>query len=160
MSDNNKNMRDTEIGRIVWNYFIENYAGNSQYMYFPIPPYGKVMKYFRTQKKLTQQQVAQKLGVSQNTYSKLENGLVEPSDERIEDISDILDFDLYELEKISYRFYDEYGFHNRKEVDNLKLSVNGLIDDIERLEKLLESKEETIQLLKEKIAMLESKNNK
>ena len=41
--------------------------------------------------KLTQQQMADKLGIAQNTYGKYEKGVTEPSYENLVKISDILD---------------------------------------------------------------------
>ena len=58
---------------------------------------GKRIKGIREEKNLTQQQIAEALGVSVHTISKYEQGQREPSLEVMSKIADILEVELFEL---------------------------------------------------------------
>lgn len=55
--------------------------------------YGNYIKAHRTKMGLTQADVAKKLGISQQAYSRYEHGLREPGFELIIELSRILDYD-------------------------------------------------------------------
>ncbi|MDD2628524.1 MAG: helix-turn-helix transcriptional regulator [Clostridia bacterium] len=58
---------------------------------------GKNVKYYRFQKKLTQEQLAEKLNASSNYIGRIERGQHSPSLKKIAHISKVLDVEPYEL---------------------------------------------------------------
>lgn len=56
--------------------------------------FGKRLREVRKSKKLTQQEIAELLGVKQNTYSDWENGKTEPSFENLIKLADLLEVTL------------------------------------------------------------------
>lgn len=66
------------------------------------------LKKIRIEKKLTQQQVAEMAGITQSTYSRLENGVGVPTPETCKKIAAVLGFDWWEL------FEDDEGEENEE----------------------------------------------
>ena len=99
---------------------------------------GKRIQQLRKERELTQEQLAEKLNVSQNTIAKIESGLRRPS----------IDF----LLEISFFFnvstnYLVFGVH-AEDVEDEKLKKD--IDEaIKTIEKLLEKKEELLKMKSE-----------
>ena len=75
---------------------------------------GLRVKEFRKQKKLTQEKLAEIIGVDNGYISKLEVGQNFPSITTIEKIADVLDVELYELFR-----YTNYKSKNFKEEINM-----------------------------------------
>lgn len=80
---------------------------------------GVKIKQLREQKNYTQDYVAEKLGVSQNAYSRLENGQIKLSVEKAEKLSTILEAPIWDIigseapnfhisqnQKVAYNFYE------------------------------------------------------
>jgi transcriptional regulator with XRE-family HTH domain len=116
------------------------------------------IKSIRERKNLTQEFMAQELGISQNSYSNLENGGVKLTIERLMEISKVLGVSAEELitnEAQTFNFHNSniekfYGFIETLHEDNKELiqtTIKVLSDQVEylqrenqRLIKLLESK--------------------
>lgn len=75
---------------------------------------GLRVKEFRKQKKLTQEKLAETIGVDNGYISKLEVGQNFPSITTLEKIADVLDVELYELFR-----YTNYKSKNFKEEINM-----------------------------------------
>lgn len=58
---------------------------------------GKRVKYFREQKNWTQEHIASKLHISQNSYSRIESGVSKLTVDRLLDIADILKINVSDL---------------------------------------------------------------
>lgn len=99
---------------------------------------GLKIKQLREQKNYTQDYVAEKLGVSQNAYSRLENGQIKLSVEKAEKLSTILEVPIWEIisselptfqvshaqnQKVAYNFY-EY------QKETFELTIQVLKDEI------------------------------
>ena len=117
------------------------------------------IKRLRKAKKLSQEQIADMLDISQNAYSKIERGETEMSAKRMFDIATILEVHWEYLMKFVDRDDKDYP-HYIAPINTNNISKNNFntATHITNLERIIHAQEETIQLLKEKIAMLESKN--
>lgn len=116
------------------------------------------IKSIRERRNLTQEYMAQELGISQNSYSNIENGGVKLTIERLMEISKVLGVTAEELianDSQTFNFHNSniekfYGFIETLHEDNKELvqtTINALSDQInylqqenERLLKLLEDK--------------------
>lgn len=116
------------------------------------------IKSLRERKNLTQEFVANELGISQNSYSNIENGTVKLTIERLIEISKVLGVSAEELianESQTFNFHNSniekfYGYIETLQEENKELTqttIKLLSDQItylqkenERLVKLLESK--------------------
>ena len=64
--------------------------------------FGQRLRELRTEKMLTQETVAELVGISPENYSRLENGLSFPKPENIEKISKVLNVEIAELFQFSH----------------------------------------------------------
>ncbi len=90
----------------------------------------KIKKY-RELKNYTQEYMAEKLDISQNTYSKIENGGIKLTVDRLKQISDILETPVEEMingENQVYNFHNSniekfYGYIESLHEDNKELTM-------------------------------------
>jgi transcriptional regulator with XRE-family HTH domain len=92
----------------------------------------------RTLKRLTQENVADELGISHGAYAKIERGETDPNTSRLLEIAKVLKVDVTE-------FFEEgripsitenkssYGFATKDEVEGLAKLVHNLTKEIEKL---------------------------
>ena len=64
------------------------------YKEFKMKIFGKRLREFRKSKKITQQELADRLGIKRNTYSDWENGKTEPTFEILVKLADLFDVSL------------------------------------------------------------------
>ena len=99
---------------------------------------GKRIQKLRKERELTQEQLAEKLNVSQNTIAKIESGLRRPS------IDFLLEISVFFNVSTNYLVF---GVH-AEDVEDEKLKKD--IDEaIKTIEKLLEKKEELLKMKSE-----------
>ena len=72
---------------------------------------GKNIKYYRTKRKLTQEQLAEAVGIHDKNISKIENGNNFPSAETLTAIVKTLNIEYYEL----FLFQNEINYEQMKE---------------------------------------------
>ena len=103
---------------------------------------GKRIQQLRKEHELTQEQLAEKLNVSQNTIAKIESGLRRPSIDFLLEISGFFNVSTN---------YLVFGVHAEDvEDENLKKDIDKAIKKIdETIEKLLEKKEELLKMKSE-----------
>ncbi len=123
----------------------------------------------RVSKNLTQLELAEKLGMSQNGYSKIERGYTLLTLPRIKEIAKVLDVNYAELLSQVEGFEEEKEeFETVKineEIRQVKLKYLKRIKEISRqhareeqlLRQNLKEKDKVIQLLEDKIKLLESR---
>ncbi len=130
---------------------------------------GEIIKHIRISLGLSQRDVAKKLGISQNGYSKIERGYALMTIDKLKQIATALNFDYVQL----LNTIEQRSNPNRKQGENISVNKKALIDlkdfytlrqkrhdeEVAYLKKTIESQSETILLLKEKIASLEKGNN-
>lgn len=120
----------------------------------------------RTYKNLTQENMAEKLGISVNGYSKIESGKTKLTLDRIQEIAQILDIDIIEL--INTNDNSIVIMANDNKADNSSTIFSGYHhgshhDELEKLsivfnhqKELLKQKDAEISALKEVIALPKS----
>lgn len=121
----------------------------------------------REQRQWTQEQMAEKLGLTRNGYAKIETGKSTPSLERLDEIANILGVKVIELLKLENKavivqtqnyeanYYQNYQ-NNEKlqtEIDKLKLEMEKLNLIIAHKDELLKQKEDYIQVLKKLVSI-------
>ena len=102
------------------------------------------IKQIRELKNITQEYVAQKLGLSTRAYSKIESGETQLTINRLNEISEVLGIGSMEV----------LGFDDKQVFNNCKQDGYIGINHINLPEKLVQQYEETIQALKEQIQLL------
>ena len=119
------------------------------------------IKGIRLKKGLSQEEVAEKLGMNQSNYARLENGKTDIKFERLAQIAEALEMSVGSLidydEKAELtedaRFYFDALQGKIKEIEKLKEYIEELEDDeifTEKISKLEEKNKELIKELKEK----------
>ena len=83
------------------------------------------LKFLRKREKLTQKQMAEKLGVKQGSYSNWENGNREPNLTTLSDIAFLLDTTLDFL--LGYSDTDDYTIFEEEKLNNLDVDESGII---------------------------------
>lgn len=108
---------------------------------------GQKIKKLRELKNLTQTHVAEKLGVSQSAYSKMELGESEVTYGRLEKISEVLEMKPEEV--ISFNESMVFNVMHNQNGGNVFGDINNTISDTER-----QLYQDQINLLKEEVAYL------
>jgi transcriptional regulator with XRE-family HTH domain len=108
---------------------------------------GQKIKKLRELKNLTQTHVAQKLGVSQSAYSKMELGESEVTFKRLEKISEVLEMKPEEV--IAFNESMVFNFLHNQNGGNVFGDINNTVSDTER-----QLYQDQINLLKEEVAYL------
>ena len=103
---------------------------------------GKRIQQLRKERELTQEQLAEKLNVSQNTIAKIESGLRRPSIDFLIEISEFFNVSTN---------YLVFGVHAEDAGDEkLKKDIDEAIKKIDQtIEKLLEKKDELLKMKSE-----------
>jgi len=114
---------------------------------------GERIKRYREGKNFTQEYIAGKLNISQNTYSKIESGGIKLTTDRLKNIAEILQVPVEELlngEKQTYNFNNShiekfYGYIETLQEENKELTqmlndqIKYLQSENERLLKVVET---------------------
>lgn len=98
----------------------------------------------RVTRRISQTEVAQKLGISQNAYSRIERGLTRISTERLQKLAEIFGITVQEL-------LTEQELSNKPMVAKEPGTKS---EDVWIYEKMIQHKDETIQSLRETIQIL------
>ena len=107
---------------------------------------GQRIKRIREAKDYTQEHLANKLGISQNSYSKIETGGVKITTDRLKQIAEVLEVSPEEL------LHEDYKVFNQN---------NGTIDKFYGyIEHLQEDNKEHIKMLYEQIRYLQKENER
>jgi transcriptional regulator with XRE-family HTH domain len=114
---------------------------------------GYKVKKVREIRNLTQQYVADKIGLSLKQYGKIENGQIVPDEERLSKIAESLDVSVDKIKSydenviLNNTFYNEHGAN--------VVIQNGLSEEqIGTYERLIEEKDKRIALMEEQITLL------
>lgn len=109
------------------------------------------IRHLREQKNLTQEQMAEKMGMSKNGYTKIERGETQLKIEKLEQIANIFNVDIQDLLKTDRDFnlllgdnngnYANKYYDNQQEIEKLQLIIQ-LKDE------LLAQKDKEIELLR------------
>lgn len=171
LAKNNKKVQKEEKARLTKGKQIE---GNDK------PTVNDVIRQIRVSKNLTQQEVAERLSMSQNGYSKIERGFAMMTLEKIKEIAKALDVNYAELLSQVEGFEQEKEeFEEKKENEQITLLEQEIksirlrcakkikqvskeiternIEEKRLLRQNLAEKDKVIQLLEDKIRLLENR---
>ena len=114
------------------------------------------IKIMREMNQWTQEEVAEKLGMSTTGYAKIERGQTNVSVEKLKQIAQVFNLNVAQLLDDDERFVicsigDNHSNYNNCFGTNEKLSLEN-----EKLKQLLSAKESEIEALKKVIALLEN----
>ena len=117
------------------------------------------IKIIREMNQWTQEEVAEKLGMSTTGYAKIERGQTNVSVEKLKQIAQVFNLNVAQLLDDDERFVicsigDNHSNYNNYFGTNEKLSLEN-----EKLKQLLNAKESEIEALKKVIALLENAKN-
>lgn len=111
-------------------------------MRYDLKECGKRIQQLRKERGLTQEQLAEKLNVSQNTIAKIESGLRRPS------IDFLIELSMFFNTSMNYLVLGVHPEDIEKEA--AKREIDETVEKIDRtIEKLLEEKEELLQMKKD-----------
>ena len=119
------------------------------------------IKFMRQVKELSQEQMAEKLGLSLNGYAKIERGETNPPMPRIKQIADVFEMDFMELLNFGEKnviFLTANENNNISHISNGSNSSIDLAHELEKSQLLNAEKDKEIALLKRIIELMEAKN--
>lgn len=122
----------------------------------------ETIRELREGRQWTQEQMAEKLGISRNGYAKIERGESTPNLERLDEIAEIFGVKVVELLKLNNKpvivqtqNYEANYYQHYQNNEQLQQDIQTLQNDIEKLkliiahkDELLTQKDEYIQALK------------
>ncbi|MCG7411536.1 helix-turn-helix domain-containing protein [Moraxella nonliquefaciens] len=115
----------------------------------------------REERHWTQEQMAEKLGLTRNGYAKIETGKSTPNLERLDEIASLFGVKLFELLKLDsksvvYQIGENYHGNNNYYNNNEKLQeqIHQLHNDIEKLRLIIAHKDELLNQKNEYIKIL------
>lgn len=117
-----------------------------------MPNIHHTLRKFREQKQWTQEELADKLGISKNGYAKIERGESRPSLDRLEQITQVLGIKMAEL----FHEYKKSIYLISENSSNYYSSSQALIAENEKLQVLLTHKDDIIKQKDEQIALLKA----
>ncbi|MEA5402552.1 helix-turn-helix transcriptional regulator [Arcicella sp. DC2W] len=104
------------------------------------------IKRIRTEKGISQQEMADKLGFAQNNYSKIERGIVELTVNRLYEIAEILNVSIFEI------LIEEKAFKGQSNLDTetqqLKEKYNYLESKLENFTLIMDELKERLNTFK------------
>jgi transcriptional regulator with XRE-family HTH domain len=109
------------------------------------------IKFYRENKKLSQEFVGFQLGLNQSQYSRRESGTIKFNTDELEKISKVLEVDISELmgESTVFNHYNQSG-------GNFAQTIYTSEDVTKQYASIITEKDKTIELLKEQISLLQS----
>lgn len=110
------------------------------------------VKNFRELRSFTQAYVASQLGISQESYSKLECGKVKIDEERLEQIAHILDVKVETLKSFDVKFI----FNHTSYLAGQEVGTEMPSKEKELYERIIKAKDDEIEILKRQLAIYQS----
>lgn len=110
----------------------------------------------RKEKKITQQQMAERLGISRNSYRKIESGNTVLVNDHVMHIANLLDKSPdeivlgYSASEDSGKLLEEMNMEYARKIDELNGTISFLRERVRLLEDLVMTKDEIISMLKKK----------
>jgi transcriptional regulator with XRE-family HTH domain len=115
------------------------------------------IKFMRQAKSLSQEEMAEKLGLSLNGYANIERGETDVASSRIQQIAEALDSDFMELVSFGERnvVFLTGGEHHTYNVGVIQTSKS----ELEKAQLIIEAQQKEISYLKEIIELMKSNQN-
>lgn len=114
------------------------------------------VSFFRTLKGLTQEQMAEKLGMSTTGYSKIERGETKLQTDRLEKIVAVLGMELKDFVSFNEKMVFNTSFHDQcLHTQNLSINLSRELEyELEKLRLIVQQKDAENVLLREQINQL------
>ena len=96
---------------------------------------GSVIRKYRELRNYSQEYVAGKMGISQNAYSKIENGITQLTVHHVKQISSVLDVPVVDLLR------DDFEIHRSSGMQAESVSKEALLHNLEAIRKKIESRQ-------------------
>ncbi|TGO02489.1 hypothetical protein PN36_24160 [Candidatus Thiomargarita nelsonii] len=128
----------------------------------------KILKLIRSSKSWTQEEMANKLGISPQAYAKIEQGKTDVHFSRLQQIADVMEIDLSKLlgldEKNIFFTGEQTGVTQCQTCDNWHVNSSSTEPteykhELEKAHLMIEQREKEIDYLKQEIAMLKQQNS-
>jgi transcriptional regulator with XRE-family HTH domain len=117
--------------------------------------YGSKIRAVRLMRGLTQEDIADKLKIKQNTYSKIETGQKKVTHEELESIAQILEVSVSDLTSQEPIIFNNVASNKGSQTQNVIDHIEHFYtDQKDMLEKIITSKDDEIKNLKEVIQSL------
>lgn len=107
------------------------------------------IKELRTQKRYSQYDMAEMLGIGQSTYLQIEKGNTELTISRLIQIANVLEVDIYNI--LGYKIQDEYKEKFNEVVKNVTENDKQISEIAHNLSKYIKRLEEDIEIKEEEI---------
>jgi transcriptional regulator with XRE-family HTH domain len=95
---------------------------------------GTIIRKFRESKRLTQEYIASRMGISQNAYSKIENNITQLTINHLKKLSEILEVPMTDLMK------DEFEVHKPISIQAESISKENLVMMMDSIKEKLQTK--------------------
>jgi len=95
---------------------------------------GTIIRQFREMRNYSQEYVAGKMGISQNAYSKIENGITQLTVSHVRQISTILEVSIMDLLK------DDFEIRHGSGMQMESITKEALLHNLEQIRKKIESR--------------------
>lgn len=119
---------------------------------------GDKIRTYRTMKGLSQENVAELLGISLNSFSKIERGETDVSFSRLEQVADVLQIRVNDIVGLNENgFYYMNGSHNGLFINNSSKENLEIVIEVERLRAENQGMKNEVENLKEIIGLLKAK---
>jgi transcriptional regulator with XRE-family HTH domain len=95
---------------------------------------GTAIKLIREQKKITQEEVARRIGISQNAYSKIENNITQLTINHVKQISVALDVSPMELLRGDFEVHRPLSLHAQSITrETILMNMEALMDKLKQI---------------------------
>lgn len=133
---------------------------------------GQKIKKLRETSQLTQNQMAEKMHISPNTYGRLERGETKMTEHRLEQVAEIFNVDMAQIlstpedklillvaestwsDRSNVINYGSNDIELEQEIEKLKLSLSHKEEIIQEKEKMIEKLEQEVDMLKDIVNLL------
>lgn len=118
---------------------------------------GKRIRKIRESKDLSQENVAEDLGMTTSAYSKIERGVTDPSTTKLFKIAEVLKIDIREFFVDVKQKYakaedniEKYGFATKSDIEELVKAIHEIVKDVSVLKSSMKTAAPAVKKIKRK----------
>jgi len=113
------------------------------------------VRFMRKERNWTQEAMAEKLGITVNSYSNIERGITDIQNSRLEQIANIFEIDLLDLYNFAEKAVNcSMGDNNNQNIQNLIFSQEATTFELQKMQLLVQQQTKEISYLKEIIELM------
>jgi transcriptional regulator with XRE-family HTH domain len=117
------------------------------------------IKLIRSLKSWTQEQFADKLGITTHAYAKMERGETDVNFSRLQQIADIMEMDLLQLLTLDEKNIFNSSYDYSSQYNCSLYQINSLSEGTEKYKFIIEQQKKEIEYLKKEVNYLKEINN-